>query len=69
MGFATPEFNSNLIPYPKLATDDSHNSLACGRAWIEVAGQGDKDFIIRQIKQGRFTCGYAKGDNQSMKII
>lgn len=69
MGFSTPEFNSDLIPYPKVATDDSHNSLACGRAWIEVDGKRDKDSILSKIKQGRFKCGYTKGDTRSIKIV
>lgn len=68
MGFSTPEFDNDLIPYPKVATDDSHNSLACGRAWIEINCKRDKDLILQQIKRGNFTCGYAKGDSRSIKI-
>jgi hypothetical protein len=61
MGFPTPEFNTDLIPFPKVVTDDSHNSLACGRTWIELDCKRNKDEIIRQIRQGSFRCGYARG--------
>jgi hypothetical protein len=53
-GFKTPEYDSELIPYPKVATDDSHHSHMCGRAWIEMDGQRDKDAIIRAVKNGDF---------------
>lgn len=53
-GFYTPEFDVDAIPYPKVATDDSHNRLGCGRAWIEMDAPRDKDAILRQIKRGEF---------------
>jgi hypothetical protein len=68
LGFATPEFDTELIPYPKVATDDSHDSLACGRAWIELDCKKDRDLILRQIKSGVFKCCYARGDKQSIII-
>jgi len=53
-GFRTPEYDIPAIPYPKVATDDSHTKLGCGRAWIEMDCARDKDQIIRAIKQGDF---------------
>lgn len=68
LGFATPEFNTDVIPYPKVATDDSHDSLACGRAWIELDCNRDKDLILSQIKAGVFRRGYARGDRRTIII-
>jgi len=51
-GFHTPEYDIPEIPYPKVATDDSHTKLGCGRAWIEMDCRRDKDSIIRAIKHG-----------------
>jgi hypothetical protein len=67
MGFYTPDFDTELLPYPKLATDDSHNSLACGRTWIELDCIRDKDEIIRQIKCGNFHCGYTRGSKNNIR--
>lgn len=53
-GFYTPEYDSPRIPYPKVATDDSHTRLGCGRAWIELNCSQDKDSILRAIKRGAF---------------
>jgi hypothetical protein len=53
-GFRTPEYETERIPYPKVATDDSHNRLGCGRAWIEMDCPRDKDGIIRAIRRGEF---------------
>jgi hypothetical protein len=53
-GFRTPEYEVPEIPYPKVATDDSHTRLGCGRAWIEMDCARDKDKIIRAIRQGDF---------------
>lgn len=52
-GFYTPDFDVSEIPYPKIATDDSHESFGCGRAWIEVDCALDNDTILREIKAGR----------------
>jgi len=52
-GFYTPEFDDDRIPYPKVASDDSHTDFGCGRAWIEVDCKLDRDEIIRAIKAGR----------------
>lgn len=51
-GFHTPEFDTSAIPYPKLATDDSHNKHGIGRAWIELDCPREQDAILRAIKRG-----------------
>jgi hypothetical protein len=53
-GFRTPEYEIDDIPFPKVATDDSHTRLGCGRAWIETDCIRKKDKIIRTIKNGDF---------------
>jgi hypothetical protein len=60
-GFYTPLFDSETIPYPKVATDDSHARLGCGRAWIEMDCEKDKDAILRQIKNGNFKYRFVRG--------
>ena len=52
-GFYTPEFDVDAIPYPKVVSDDSHTREGCGRAWIEVDCEKDKDSILRAIRDGR----------------
>lgn len=61
-GFYTPQYDCGIIPYPKVATDDSHSELGCGRAWIEMECARDKDSILRQIKEGGFKYRFAKGN-------
>ena len=58
-GFQTPEFDTPAIPYPKVATDDSHNEMGCGRAWVETSCRRRKDSIIKAIKAGDFWNCYA----------
>lgn len=53
-GFRAPEYEIPEIPFQKIATDDSHTRIGCGRAWIEMDCQRDKDSIIRAIKKGDF---------------
>jgi hypothetical protein len=53
-GFRTPEYEIPEIPYAKVATDDSHTRIGCGRAWIEMDCMRDKDRIIRAIRHGDF---------------
>lgn len=67
-GFYTPDYDTDQIPYPKVATDDSHSSLACGRTWMEVICNRDKDEIIRQIKRGCCKYGFTRGENQFMVL-
>jgi len=52
-GFYTAEFNDARIPYPKVASDDSHTRAGCGRAWVEVECARDRDEILRAIRDGR----------------
>jgi len=65
-GFYTPQFDIPEIPYPKVAADDSHNRLGCGRGWIELEAPRERDAIIRAIKQGRFMNCFA-GDKARRK--
>jgi hypothetical protein len=60
-GFYTPQFDIDAIPYPKVAADDSHNRLACGRGWIEVDCERNRDAIIAAIRRGEFRNRYAGG--------
>lgn len=53
-GFRTPEYDIPEIPYVKIATDDSHTQMGCGRAWVELDCVRDKDSIIRAIRHGDF---------------
>lgn len=53
-GFRTPEYDIPRIPYPKVATDDSHNRQMCGRAWVEMDTRRNKDAILRAVKEGDF---------------
>jgi len=60
-GFPTPEYDVPEIPYPKVATDDSHTRQMIGRAWVEMECSKKKDSIIRAIRKGRFWNCYANG--------
>ena len=53
-GFRQKEIEDLDLPYPKIASDDSHTLVGIGRAWIEMDAPRDKDKIIRTIKKGRF---------------
>lgn len=57
-GFYTPEYDLEAIPYPKVASDDSHRREGCGRAWIEVDCEKNKNAIIRAIKNGEARIRY-----------
>lgn len=65
-GFYTPQYDCEMIPYPKVATDDSHTRLGCGRAWIEIECERNKDAILRQIKKNDFKNWFAKGHKQNI---
>ena len=58
-GFRTPEFETDAIPFPKVATDDAHTRQGCGRAWVEMDCARDKDSIIRAIRANAFWNCYA----------
>lgn len=57
-GFYTPKYDVEDISYPKVAADDSHTHLTCGRGWIEVDCKRNKDAIIKAIKSGDFRNHY-----------
>jgi len=52
-GFRDMVSESLNIPYPKIASDDSHTPGGIGRAWIELDAKRGKDSIIRAIKKGK----------------
>ena len=60
-GFYTPQFDIAEIQYPKVAADDSHNRLACGRGWVEVSSERNRDAILKAIRNGDFQNGFAGG--------
>ena len=60
-GFLEKEFDVDEVMYPRIASDDSHTRVGCGRAWIEMDCKRDKDSIIRAVKKNRFWNCYAKG--------
>ncbi len=64
-GFYTPEFDVDAIPHPKVVSDDSHTLEGCGRAWIEVDCEKDKDSILRAVRDGRARIGYKGTARQS----
>jgi hypothetical protein len=68
-GFYTPEYDIDAIAYPKVASDDSHTSLGCGRAWIELHSGRDKDSILKAIKLGDFLNGYARGQSRTAAMV
>lgn len=53
-GFYTPEYNVPEIPWPKIATDDSHEFYDIARAWVETEDFQDPDLLIRAIRAGEF---------------
>jgi histidinol phosphatase-like PHP family hydrolase len=53
-GIYTPEYDTDLIPAPKVATDDAHQPQDCGKAWIEMENAKDPDRVVRAIKAGDF---------------
>jgi hypothetical protein len=58
-GFHTPLFDVPEIGYPRVAADDAHDLSGCGRAWIELDCDREKDAILTAIREGRFQNGYA----------
>ncbi|MFZ3047130.1 MAG: PHP domain-containing protein [Desulfatirhabdiaceae bacterium] len=53
-GFKTPEYDVPEIDLVKVATDDAHTRLMCGRAWIEMDCVRNRDRIIQAIRAGDF---------------
>ena len=60
-GFRTAEFDTDTLPWPRIATDDSHERSGCGRAWIELDAPRDGAAILRAVKAGDFWNCWAKG--------
>lgn len=60
-GFLNKEYNIEEIKHPKIASDDSHTRIGCGRAWIEMDCKRSKDSILRAVKKGLFWNCFAKG--------
>lgn len=58
-GHYRPQYDTDAIRLPKIATDDAHREPHFGRAWIEVEAARDRDAIIRAIKAGDFHLGFA----------
>lgn len=66
-GFRATEYETDEIPYPKVATDDSHTRLGCGRAWIEMDCMRDKDKIIEAVRNGDFWNCFTETSNLIFK--
>ena len=64
-GYYTPEYDIGEIPYPKVASDDAHTREGCGRAWVEVACEKDRDAILKAIKNGEARICYKWTARQS----
>lgn len=64
-GFRCPEYEVPQIPFHKVATDDSHTLLGCGRAWIEMDAPRNKDKILKAIKAGDFWNCYLQNRGKS----
>ena len=60
-GRYSPTYDTDAIPLPKVATDDSHHPDDCGLAWVEVEASFEKDAIIRAIKAGDFRIRFGGG--------
>ena len=61
-GFRTPEYEIPDIPFVKVATDDSHTRLGCGRAWVEMDAMRDRDQILKAIRNGDFWNCYVEAN-------
>ena len=57
-GLYRAEYDVSAIGLPRVATDDSHNDLHIGRAWIEVSAARNPDAILRAVKAGDFVAGF-----------
>ena len=57
-GFYHAEYNTPQIPVPKIASDDAHEMVEVGRAWIETPKVKSADALIRAVKAGDFSLGF-----------
>jgi len=53
-GFREADFDEVDWGHPRIASDDSHDLVNIGRAWIEMDAARDRDSIIRAVKNGDF---------------
>ncbi|HEY7654279.1 MAG TPA: PHP-associated domain-containing protein, partial [Methylomirabilota bacterium] len=58
-GLYQAEYDVDAIELPKVATDDAHRDEHFGRAWIEVEATRSADAILRAVKAGAFSVGFA----------
>jgi PHP domain len=58
-GLYRPLYDTDEIGLVRIATDDAHRPPHFGRAWIEVDAPRDRDAIIRAIRAGQVTRGFA----------
>lgn len=65
-GFYTPAYDTPEIPIVKIAADDSHDEHSCGKTWIEVDCDRDKDSIIRAIRAGDVQIGLLSGKRKTV---
>jgi hypothetical protein len=68
-GFRTREYEISEIPFHKVATDDAHTRLGCGRAWIEMDCARDRDRILRAIKNGDFWNCYTESNGAGLTSL
>ena len=66
-GFRSAAFDVAEIGLPRIASDDSHERLGCGRAWIELDTARDPDAILRAVKAGDFWNCWARGNPTEVK--
>jgi len=53
-GFREKDFEKLELGYPMIASDDSHDRVNIGRAWIEMDADRSKDAILQAVKEGDF---------------
>ncbi len=66
-GFYTAAYDTPEIPIVKVASDDAHDEHSCGKTWIEVNCNRDKDSIIRAIRAGDVQIGLLSGKRKTMR--
>lgn len=60
-GFPAASFDVPAIRYPRIASDDAHERIGIGRAWVEVDCAREPDAILREVREGRSWNCYARG--------
>jgi PHP domain len=64
-GLYRPLYDTDEIGLVRIATDDAHRPPHFGRAWIEVDAPRNRDAIIRAIRAGQFSRGFATPSTSS----